>query len=177
MRLCIFALFVWTVIMTIFLPQLAFSKAVQATGFPSIEMVTVTGRAVIQHEEAVDEARNLALEDALYYAALEGGAQVNGYSAVDETTSLQEMFIVRPASRILDYVITDELRDDTHYEVTIEAVIGDVQSNGCQNRPVSHVTLFRPHIQLGYDLPHWMSQIPAFLMKWHWHWLNSPNCG
>ena len=80
MRLCIFALFVWTVIMTIFLPQLAFSKTVQATGFPSIEMVTVTGRAVIQHEEAVDEARNLALEDALYYAALEGGAQVNGYS-------------------------------------------------------------------------------------------------
>ncbi|MGB0235161.1 MAG: flagellar assembly protein T N-terminal domain-containing protein [Candidatus Puniceispirillaceae bacterium] len=163
MRLCIFALFVWTVIMTIFLPQLAFSKAVQATGFPSIEMVTVTGRAVIQHEEAVDEARNLALEDALYYAALEGGAQVNGYSAVDETTSLQEMFIVRPASRILDYAITDELRDDTHYEVTIEAVIGDVQANGCQNRPVSHVTLFRPHIQLGYDLPHWMSQIPLSL--------------
>ena len=163
MRLCIFALFVWTVIMTIFLPQLAFSKAVQATGFPSIEVVTITGRAVIQHEEAVDEARNLALEDALYYAALEGGAQVNGYSAVDETTSLQEMFIVRPASRILDYAITNELRDDTHYEVTIEAVIGDVQSNGCQNRPVSHITLFRPHIQLGYDLPHWMSQIPTIL--------------
>ena len=45
------------------LPQLAFSKALQATGFPSIEMVTVTGRAVIQHEEAVDEARNLALEE------------------------------------------------------------------------------------------------------------------
>ena len=102
MRLCIFALFVWTVIMTIFAAAGLF-KTLQATGFPSIEMVTVTGRAVIQHEEAVDEARNLALEDALYYAALEGGAQVNGYSAVDETTSLREMFIVRPASRILDY--------------------------------------------------------------------------
>ena len=163
MRLGILLLFVWTVLMTIFLPQLAVSKVMQATGFPSVNMVTVTGRAVIQHEDTVDEARDLALEDALYYAALEGGAKIDGYSAVDETTSLQEMFIVRPASRILDYAITNELRDETHYEVTIQAVIGDVSSNGCQNRPISHVTLFKPHHKLAHDLPHWMSQIPASL--------------
>ena len=163
MRLGILLLFVWTVLMTIFLPQLAVSKVMQATGFPSVNMVTVTGRAVIQHEDTVDEARDLALEDALYYAALEGGAKIDGYSAVDETTSLQEMFIVRPASRILDYAITNELRDETHYEVTIQAVIGDVSANGCQNRPISHVTLFKPHHKLAYDLPHWMSQIPASL--------------
>ena len=163
MRLGILLLFVWTVLMTIFLPQLALSKVMQATGFPSVNLVTVTGRAVIQHEDTVDEARDLALEDALYYAALEGGAKIDGYSAVDETTSLQEMFIVRPASRILDYAITNELRDETHYEVTIQAVIGDVSANGCQNRPISHVTLFKPHHKLAYDLPHWMSQIPASL--------------
>jgi hypothetical protein len=163
MKLGILLLFVWTVLMTIFLPQLAVSKVMQATGFPSVNMVTVTGRAVIQHEDTVDEARDLALEDALYYAALEGGAKIDGYSAVDETTSLQEMFIVRPASRILDYTITNELRDETHYEVTIQAVIGDVSANGCQNRPISHVTLFKPHHKLAYDLPHWMSQIPASL--------------
>ena len=163
MRLGILLLFVWTVLMTIFLPQLALSKVMQATGFPSVNMVTVTGRAVIQHEDTVDEARDLALEDALYYAALEGGAKIDGYSAVDETTSLQEMFIVRPASSILDYAITNELRDETHYEVTIQAVIGDVSANGCQNRPISHVTLFKPHHKLAYDLPHWMSQIPASL--------------
>ena len=163
MRLGILLLFVWTVLMTIFLPQLALSKVLQATGFPSVNMVTVTGRAVIQHEDTVDEARDLALEDALYYAALEGGAKIDGYSAVDETTSLQEMFIVRPTSRILDYAITNELRDETHYEVTIQAVIGDVSANGCQNRPISHVTLFKPHHTLAYDLPHWMSQIPASL--------------
>ena len=62
--------------------------------------------------------------------------------AVDETTSLQEMFIVRPASRILDYVITDELRDDTHYEVTIEAVeLCSVQ--WLSESATSYVTLFR----------------------------------
>ena len=165
MRLGILLLFVWTVMMTIFLPQFAFSKVMQATGFPSVQMVSVTGRAVIQHEDTVDEARDLALEDALYYAALEGGAQINGYSAVDESTSLQEMFIVRPASRILDYSIINEMRDDTHYEVTIQAVIGDVTANGCQNRPVSHVTLFRPQLHLAYDLPNWMSQIPATLSQ------------
>ena len=64
MRLGILLLFVWTVLLTIFLPQLAFSKVMQATGFPSVNMVTVTGRAAIQHEDTVDEARDLALEDA-----------------------------------------------------------------------------------------------------------------
>ena len=165
MRLGILLLFVWTVLMTIFLPQFAFSKVMQATGFPSVQMVSVTGRAVIQHEDTVDEARDLALEDALYYAALEGGAQVNGYSAVDESTSLQEMYIVRPVARILDYSIINEVRDDTHYEVTIQAVIGDVKANGCQNRPVSHITLFRPHLHLAHDLPNWMSQVPAALSQ------------
>lgn len=163
MRLGIMLLFVWTVAMAIFLPQLAFSKSMQATGFPSVQMVSVTGRAAIMHEDNIEEARDLALEDALYYAALEGGAKVDGYSAVDETTRLNEMFIVRPASHILDYSITNEIRDDTHYEVTIQAVIGDVSANGCQNRPVSHVTVFKPHHQLAYDLPHWMSQLPASL--------------
>jgi len=161
MRLGIMLLFIWTVAVTILLPHLALSKTMQATGFPSIQMVTITGRAVIQHEDTIDEARDLALEDALYYAALKGGARVDGYSAVDETTSLQEMFIVRPAAQILDYTITNELRDDTHYEVTIQAMVGDVQSNGCQNRPISHVTLFKPDTHLAYDLPHWMSQLPG----------------
>ncbi len=169
MRFVIFVLFIWTVLAAMLLPQLAFSQTQtsvqQLKGSDGLLMVTTTGRAVIQHEEASDEARNLALEDALYYAALEGGAQIKGYSAVDETTSLQEMFIVRPAAQILDYTIINEMVDDTHYEVTIQAVIGELSSKGCQNRPVSHVTLFKAKHMLAEDLPYWMSQLPEGLSQ------------
>ena len=34
--------------------------------------MTVTGRAAIIHEDALDEARDMAIEDALYYAVLKG---------------------------------------------------------------------------------------------------------
>ena len=75
------------------------------------------------------------------------------------------MIVVRPASQLLDYSITNEMQDDTHYTVTIEAVVGDMVLSGCQNRPVSHVTLFRPVLQIAGDLPHWMSQLPASLSQ------------
>ena len=130
-----------------------------------LRMVQSTGRAVIQDADAVSEAREMALEDALYYAALKGGAKIDGYSAVDEQTALSETIIVRPATEILDYHIISEIQDDTHYEIIIEAVIGDMTVSGCQNRPVSHITLFKPAFKLGHDVPNWLSQSPAYMVR------------
>ena len=158
-------LFIWTIAAAIFMPQLALSQGPSAVSDDGLRLVTVTGRAAIQHEDALGEARDMALEDALYYAALKGGAKIDGFSSVDAQTNLNDMFVVRPASQILDYSITNEMQDDTHYAVTIEAVVGDMTASGCQNRPVSHVTLFRPSLQLANDLPHWMSQLPAGLSQ------------
>jgi hypothetical protein len=61
---------VWFVLLcTIFI-----STAMSAEGFRFAE---ATGRAVIMHEAATDEARMIALEDALYQVALQGGAELN----------------------------------------------------------------------------------------------------
>lgn len=130
-----------------------------------LRMIQSTGRSVIQDQDTVAEARAMALEDALYYAALKGGAKIDGYSAVDAETALSETIIVRPTSDILDYHIVSELQDDTHYEIIIEAVIGDVELSGCQNRPVSHITLFKPEYKLASDVPNWLSQSPAFMVR------------
>ena len=149
----------------IFMPHAALSQTSNGLDNEGLRLVTVTGRAAIIHEDALDEARDMALEDALYYAALKGGAKIDGFSSVDAQTNLNDMIVVRPAAQILDYSITNEMQDDTHYAVTIEAVIGDMVLSGCQNRPVSHVTLFRPALQIAGDLPHWMSQLPANLSQ------------
>ncbi len=158
-------LILWTILAAIFMPQAALSQSSGSLTNEGLRLVTVTGRAAIMLEDALDEARDMALEDALYYAALKGGAKIDGFSAVDAQTNLNDMIIVRPASQILDYSITNEMQDETHYEVTVEAVVGDMVASGCQNRPVSHVTLFRPKLQVANDLPHWMSQLPASLSQ------------
>ena len=55
-------------------------------------MVHATGRSVVMDEETVEEARALALEDALYYAAFKAAQRLNGYSAVDETTCCRTVY-------------------------------------------------------------------------------------
>ena len=67
-----------------------------------VKFVEVTGRSVIEENTPL-LSKNNALEDALYLAALEGGAKISGYSIVDKFSNLKEEIIVRPSSGILDY--------------------------------------------------------------------------
>jgi len=105
-----------------------------------------TGRAVILDPALEQQARMTALEDALYLAALEGGARIDGFSAVMTDSSLEDHFVVRPASRILDYTITNEVIDDLHYQVSIRAAVGDLPKGPCLHRRDVNVTIFAPRI-------------------------------
>ena len=108
-----------------------------------------TGRAVIIDPEMEQEARMMALEDALYLAALEGGARIDGFSAVMTDSSLEDHFVIRPASRILDYTIINEVIDDLHYQVSIRAAIGDIPKGTCLHRRDVNLTVFAPKITHG----------------------------
>ena len=108
-----------------------------------------TGRAAIIDPTMEQEARMMALEDALYLAALEGGARIDGFSAVMTDSSLEDHFVIRPASRILDYTITNEVIDDLHYQVSIRAAVGDLPKGTCLHRRDVNLTVFAPKITHG----------------------------
>ena len=114
-----------------------------------IRFTETTGRAVIIDPEMEQEARMMALEDALYLAALEGGARIDGFSAVMTDSSLEDHFVIRPASRILDYTIINEVIDDLHYQVSIRAAIGDIPKGTCLHRRDVNLTVFAPKITHG----------------------------
>lgn len=118
-----------------------------------LRFTETTGRAVILDSAMEQEARMLALEDALYLAALEGGAKINGFSAVMSDTTLEDHFVVRPASRILDYNITNEVIDGEHYEVSIRAAIGHLPRGSCLHRRAVNVTVFSPRVNVGKNVP------------------------
>ena len=122
-----------------------------------LRMITATGRAVIPHNDALNEAKNAALEDALYLAALSGGAKIDGFSSVQADTALDDYFVVRPSSEILDYNIVDEIHDDQHYQVTVQAAVGTVERDGCQNRMLGHISMFAPSYTLTHYFPGWLS--------------------
>jgi hypothetical protein len=150
-RLCFFILMVIT-------------ASVQAAD-DQLRMITATGRAVISHNDALNEAKNAALEDALYLAALSGGAKIDGFSSVQADTALDDYFVVRPSSEILDYNIVDETHDEQHYQVTVQAAVGTVERDGCQNRMLGHISMFAPSYSLTRHLPGWLSTTPQLMAR------------
>ena len=126
------------------------AASAQERGFRFTE---TTGRAVIMDADLQQEARLMALEEALYLAALEGGASINGFSAVMSDTAIEDHFVVRPASRILDYTITNEVIGEQHYEVTIRAAIGSLPQAACKTRRTINATVFKPRISQAPNTP------------------------
>ena len=130
-----------------------------------LRFTETTGRAVILDSAMEQEARMLALEDALYLAALEGGAKINGFSAVMSDTTLEDHFVVRPASRILDYNITNEVIDGQHYEVSIRAAIGHLPRGNCLHRRAVNATVFSPRVTVGKNVPAAVSPMAVDVMN------------
>jgi hypothetical protein len=152
----------WSVsILCLFFLCVSLAKAAEK----DLKIVTSTGRAAIISDEQMQETRSRALEDALYNAALLGGAEIDGFSSVQAGTQLDDHFVVRPSSKIVDYDVVNEEFDDLHYAITIEAAVGDVGKTDCQNRPVNNVTMFAPAIKIDDKVPAWLSQIPTGLVK------------
>ena len=89
----------------------------------------------------------LALLKTRYIVQLSlGGAEIDGFSSIQAGTQLDDHFVVRPSSKIVDYDILNEQSDDLHYAITIEAAVGEIRKTECQNRPVNNVTMFAPVI-------------------------------
>ena len=130
-----------------------------------LQIVMSTGRAAIISNEQIDETRVRALEDALYSAALLGGAEIDGFSSVQAGSQLDDHFVVRPSSKIIDYDIVDERFDDLHYTIEIEAAVGELKKADCQNRLFNNVTIFAPVFRVNEKIPAWLSHQPSAMIK------------
>ena len=147
-----FALFI-TVISTLILTFVSIAHASLQNSF---QFTTATGRAAITENVTEELARVRALEDALYLAALQGGAKINGFSAVATDTSVQDHFVIRPSSKILDYTILSENKIETQMEVTIRAAVGKLPDKKCQlSRPLN-LTLYKPKTSIDMNVPAWI---------------------
>jgi len=121
------------------------------------DLVRVTGRAAVT-DNNTDRAQRIALEDALYLAALAGGADVSGFSMADNGVLTGESILMRPNSRILDYSVVSQGRSGHHYEVVIDAYVGAAPALGCAVRPAVHLIAGAPQIHVGQSAPLWASE-------------------
>ena len=83
--------------------------------------IIVTGRSVVALDQK-SSAEDRALEDALYQAALQAGANIEGYSSYANGILLDEQTFVQTDTRIMDYVILSKDETEESVSITIEAI-------------------------------------------------------
>ena len=131
----------------------------------SVRFIETTGRAVIEDAAEVVTARRRSLEDALYLAALHGGAKIKGFSSVSTDTSIQENLVVQPDSYILDYNIISEDQTDTHFIIKIRAAVGNLKSDSCENQGLKSISVYKPIISIHPNVPYWVQPLSSELIK------------
>ena len=145
----------------------AFFSVVLSKAFAedTLRFIETTGRAIIQNDETIDSSRRRALEDALYLAALHGGAKINGFSAVNTDTSIQENLVVQPSSQILDYTILSEDKSDTHFVIKIRSAVGQLKSKGCESKALKSLSIYKPTIEIDPSSPYWVHSLADELIN------------
>jgi hypothetical protein len=130
-----------------------------------LKFIETIGRAVIEKDQKIDIARRRALEDALYLASLHGGAKISGFSAVNTDTSLEENLVVQPSSRIIDYTILAEEKDETHYKIRLRSAVGDLKIKKCGGNGAKTISVFQPIIEIDPKAPFWTDELTVRIIR------------
>jgi hypothetical protein len=134
-----------------------------------IKRVEAVGQAVATGAASDARLRSRALQDALYQAALKGGASVNGYSVTSNAVLTSDVLVVRPDSQILDYRIVEEKVTRSSARIAIQAYVGRIDSPpACARRAVLDIALQRPQVKLAASAPAWLiatEEVTAALLE------------
>lgn len=129
-----------------------------------IMTVETSGQAVATGAVSDAHLERRALQEALYQAALKGGAQVSGYSAISQSVVRSDVLVVRPESRILDYTILSRETTSKRSVVRVRAVVGQLEdAKGCQRRAQLTVVVHAPSMTLSNSVPAWVPNMQQYI--------------
>ena len=129
-------------IISILVLIILFSENVFAEDKINFKQVVATGRSILLSNN-IETSRKRALEDAIYIAALKGGADVDGFSAISSNTIINDQSIIKATNRVIDFKILSEKQDKEFLSIKISAIVGDESSKiNCESRPIN-INLFK----------------------------------
>ncbi len=139
-------------------------KPLLADTHSSFKQVEATGRAILL-ENDINTSRKRALEDALYIAALRGGANIDGFSAISSNTVINDHSIVKATNRIIDFKILSEEQSKEFLSIKITAVVGnDTAGQNCKKRPLN-ITLLKGGYNVHSNVPSKLSRYTPIWFK------------
>lgn len=146
-----------------------FIAAMPVSAEGEIKRVEAVGQAVATGAASDARLRSRALQDALYQAALKGGARINGYSVTSNAVLTSDVLVVRPDSQIIDYRIVEEKVTRSTARIAIQAYVGRIDTPpACDRRAVLDIALQRPQVELAASAPAWLiatEEVTAALLE------------
>ena len=147
----------------IFIALLAFNSALYAQDKSNFKHVEATGRSILLPEN-IETSRKRALEDAIYLAALKGGANVNGFSAISSNTIINEQSVIKATNRVLDFKILSETQNKEYLTIKIRAIVGnELSKQDCKIRPIN-VNIFKGSMTVDTNVP---SELARYTSLWY----------
>ena len=125
-----------------FIALFTFNFALYAQDNSNFKQVEATGRSILLPEN-IETSRKRALEDAIYIAALKGGADINGFSAINSNTIINDQSIIKATNRVLDFKILSETQNKEYLTIKISAIVGsELSKQNCKIRPINIKILY-----------------------------------
>ena len=147
----------------IFIALLTFNFSLYAQEKSNFKQVEATGRSILLPEN-IETSRKRALEDAIYLAALKGGADVNGFSTISSNTIINDQSIIRATNRVLDFKILSETQNKEYLSIKISAIVGSELSKiNCKIRPIN-INLYKGSIAVDTSVP---SELARYTSLWY----------
>ena len=142
---------------------LMFNFELYAQNKSNLKQVEATGRSILLPEN-IETSRKRALEDAIYLAALKGGANVSGFSAISSNTIINDQSVIEATNRVLDFKILSETQNKEYLTIKISAIVGsELSKQNCKIRP-TNINLFKGSITVDTKVP---SQLARYTSLWY----------
>ena len=134
-----------------------------ADAHSTFKQVEATGRSILI-EGDINTSRKRALEDALYIAALTGGANIDGFSAIKSNTVINDQSIIKATNRVIDFKILSESQNKDFLTIKISAIVGNELANrNCKKRPLN-ITLLKGIYDVHSSVP---SKLARYTPLWY----------
>ena len=147
----------------IFIALFTFNFALYAQDNSNFKQVEATGRSILLPEN-IETSRKRALEDAIYLAALKGGANINGFSSISSNTIINDQSIIKATNRVLDFKILSETQNKEYLTIKISAIVGsELSKQNCKIRPIN-INLFKGSITVDTNVS---SEVARYTSLWY----------
>jgi len=120
-----------------------------------ISVVKASGQAALSGQ-ATQKVRRIAIEDALYFAAISAGTKISGAAISSNGVLVRDVVSLNTNAQLIDFTVLKEGNTETHYKVAIEAYFAKKARSQCQNPRFPSISLLKPksYISSNVDVRH-----------------------